>query len=45
MLIDAGNNADANYVVNYIKKAGVKEINYIVGTHPHEDHIGVWMQQ
>jgi len=40
MLIDAGNNEDAGFVVNYIKNAGVKKIDYLVGTHPHEDHIG-----
>jgi len=40
MLIDAGNNPDANFVVDYIKEAGVKKIDYLVGTHPHEDHIG-----
>lgn len=40
MLVDAGNNDDGNTVVNYLKKAGVKKIDYLVGTHPHEDHIG-----
>ncbi|CAG7839407.1 hypothetical protein CLOHAE12215_00817 [Clostridium haemolyticum] len=40
MLIDAGNNDDGDMVVSYLKKAGVKKLDYIVGTHPHEDHIG-----
>jgi competence protein ComEC len=40
MLIDAGNNADSNLVVNYLKKNGVKKLDYAIGTHPHEDHIG-----
>jgi len=40
MLIDAGNNADANTVVNYIKQQGISKLDYVVGTHPHEDHIG-----
>ncbi len=40
MLIDAGNNQDADFVVNYLKKAKVNKIDYLVGTHPHEDHIG-----
>ncbi|MBZ4656004.1 MAG: beta-lactamase domain protein [Thermoanaerobacter sp.] len=40
MLIDAGNNADAELVVNYIKGQGIKTLDYIIGTHPHEDHIG-----
>lgn len=40
MLIDAGNNEDANTVKNYIAQQGITKLNYIVGTHPHEDHIG-----
>ena len=40
MLIDAGNNADADFVVDYLKEQGVNSLDYIIGTHPHEDHIG-----
>lgn len=40
MLIDAGNNADDKFVVNYIKNLHYNKIDYVVGTHPHEDHIG-----
>ena len=40
MLVDAGNNDDGSTVVNYLRQAGVKQIDYLVGTHPHEDHIG-----
>lgn len=40
MLIDAGNNNDGEKIVRYIKDQGIKRIDYIVGTHPHEDHIG-----
>ena len=40
MLIDAGNNGDGKDVVNFIKDKGIKKINYVIGTHPHEDHIG-----
>lgn len=40
MLIDAGNNDDSNLVVNYIKSRGIRKLDYVIGTHPHEDHIG-----
>lgn len=40
MLIDAGNNADAGLVTGYLKKQGIKRLDYLIGTHPHEDHIG-----
>ena len=40
MLIDAGNNADGDDVVAYLRKAGAKSLKYVVGTHAHEDHIG-----
>lgn len=40
MLIDAGNNADSALVVDYLKKQGISKLDYVIGTHPHEDHIG-----
>ena len=40
MLIDAGNNEDGQDVVNFIKNKGITKLDYVVGTHPHEDHIG-----
>ena len=40
MLIDAGNNEDGDDVVEHLKNAGVSTLKYVVGTHPHEDHIG-----
>ena len=39
-LIDAGNNEDGENVVNFIKSKGITKLNYVIGTHPHEDHIG-----
>lgn len=40
MLIDAGNNEDGQAVVSFIKEKGIAKLNYVIGTHPHEDHIG-----
>jgi competence protein ComEC len=40
MLIDAGNNDDADTIISYLYTHGVKRIDVLVGTHPHEDHIG-----
>lgn len=39
-LIDAGNNDDGKDVVNFIKSKGITKLDYVIGTHPHEDHIG-----
>jgi competence protein ComEC len=40
MLIDAGNRGDADAIVSYLQKQGVKKLDYVIATHPHEDHIG-----
>lgn len=40
MLIDAGGNATADGLVAYLKERNIQKIDYLVGTHPHEDHIG-----
>lgn len=40
MLIDAGNNNDADTVINFIQSRGIADLKYVIGTHPHEDHIG-----
>lgn len=40
MMIDAGNNEDGQLLVENLKTLGVSKIDYLVGTHPHEDHIG-----
>lgn len=40
MLIDAGNNDDAELLKSYLKTQNIKELEYVIGTHPHEDHIG-----
>ena len=40
MLIDASTNDMGSRVVGYLQNLGIKKIDYLVGTHPHEDHIG-----
>lgn len=40
MLVDAGNNGDGDQVLSYIRGLGIKKLDYVFGTHPHEDHIG-----
>ena len=40
MLIDGGSNEEGKVVFDYLKDQGVKKLDYIIGTHPHEDHIG-----
>ncbi len=40
MLIDAGNNEDSNFITSYIKQNKINKLDVVVGTHPHEDHIG-----
>ena len=40
MLIDAGNNEDGPKLVTYFKSLNIESFDYVVGTHPHEDHIG-----
>lgn len=40
MLVDAGNNDDADTIIDYLNDQGVKKLDYVIGTHPHEDHIG-----
>lgn len=40
MLIDAGNNEDGKLICEYLETLGITKIDYLVGTHPHEDHIG-----
>ena len=40
MLIDAGDNSCGTLIRNYLAKEGVSSIDYVVCTHPDEDHIG-----
>lgn len=40
MLIDGGNKADSGLIYAYLKAHNVTALDYIVCTHPHEDHAG-----
>ena len=40
MLIDGGNKADSNLMYTYLKKHNITHLDYLIGTHAHEDHIG-----
>lgn len=40
MLIDCGNNSDGKYISEFLKSHGIKDLDYLIGTHIDEDHIG-----
>ena len=40
LLIDAGEVSKEKLIIDYISRLGYKKINYVIGTHPHVDHIG-----
>ncbi len=40
ILIDGGNRDDGDLVVTYLEEQGVKELNAVICTHAHEDHVG-----
>ncbi len=40
MLIDAGDNDKGSQVQLYLSKRNIKQLKYVIGTHPDSDHIG-----
>ena len=40
ILIDAGTYESGSDVCHYLEKLGIKEIDFFIGTHPHDDHLG-----
>lgn len=40
MLIDAGDKTDGILIANCLKELGIEKINYLIGTHSDDDHIG-----
>lgn len=39
-LIDCGTRSTGEDVVEYLKSIGIEKIDYLFGTHPHDDHMG-----
>lgn len=40
MLIDGGTPKNSNRIYTYLKKHEVDSLDYIIATHPHDDHVG-----
>ena len=40
LLIDAGPGKSKDMLLNYLDSLNLKKIDYVIATHPHEDHIG-----
>ena len=40
MLIDGGTSESKDTILDFLEDENVDHLDYIVGTHPHEDHIG-----
>lgn len=41
MMIDGGNAEDSSLIYSYLRNTlGISHIDYMIATHPHEDHIG-----
>lgn len=40
ILIDAGPNDSIDKLMNYLNKQNIKKLDYVIATHPDEDHIG-----
>lgn len=40
MLIDGAENDDEEFLVKYLKDRGITELEYLIATHAHADHVG-----
>jgi beta-lactamase superfamily II metal-dependent hydrolase len=40
MLIDAGDIKYGKTITNYLQNEGIEDLDYVIATHPHADHIG-----
>lgn len=39
-MVDCGTRSSGKDAVAYLQELGVTKINYVIGTHPHDDHMG-----
>lgn len=39
-LVDCGTRSTGKDAVEYLKELGITKIDYLIGTHPHDDHMG-----
>lgn len=44
VLIDGGKRAKGQIVLDYLNELDIEKIDYLIATHPHEDHIGGLVQ-
>ena len=40
MWVDGGYKSDSSLIYSYLKKENITELDYIICSHPHEDHVG-----
>jgi competence protein ComEC len=40
MLIDGGGASSSNLIYSFLDRHGIDHLDYIINTHPHEDHVG-----
>lgn len=40
MLIDAGDSKSGDTIISYLTAENITKLDYLIGTHPHEDHMG-----
>ena len=40
ILVDSGPSQNSHKLFAYLKDIGIKRLDYFIGTHPHEDHLG-----
>lgn len=40
LLIDSGPKSDKKKLLNYLSSLNLEKLDYVIATHPHEDHIG-----